>query len=100
MVLRTPAFWNPRFLLKRLSDFSSGSSSYRDTQKLANSLNGFYDMVFDFVRDKQHVVIDYEQIVREPDREIERIVSFLEIAVTQEQLREARSFVAPELKKF
>jgi hypothetical protein len=100
MVLRTTAFWNVKFLLKRLRDFSSGSSSYRDAARLANSLTEYYAMIFNFVRDKPHIVIDYERIVREPEREIERIVGFLGIPVTKWQLREAVDFVNPQLKKF
>ena len=100
LIFSTRAFWNPYFLFNRFLDFVLHKNDYSDFARLSRSIDSYYDLIFGFVLGKKYLVLDYDNILKSPEREINKIVNFLGIRPSEKQLSDAYDFVKPRLRNF
>ena len=63
-------------------------------------IDHYYGLIYDFVRDKNCLIINYDNLLSNPQTEIQRITRFLSINPRPAQYEAALKLIAPGLKHF
>ena len=72
---------------------------WHDIDYLANIVEDAHHKIKKFTKDKKCIQIDLDNLIKNSDEEIDRIIEFLDISPTEEQKKDAFNFVHPELIK-
>lgn len=68
--------------------------------ELRGVIEHYYGLLESFVNGRPHITVLYENLVENPEREIEAIIRFLPIEPNQKQIDAALSFVSPDLRHY
>lgn len=63
-------------------------------------IDHYYRLIYDFVRDKNYLIVNYDNLLDHPQTEIHRITKFLSINLRTSQHQAAMNLVKPGLKHF
>jgi hypothetical protein len=66
---------------------------------LIDVVENAHQRIEEFTKDKKCIQIDLDNLINDSENEINRIVEFLEISPTEDQIKESFNFVHPELIK-
>ncbi|NHJ49310.1 MAG: hypothetical protein FK733_16090 [Asgard group archaeon] len=70
---------------------------YRKLDFIIKLTEDGHERINKFVKDKKHIRIDLTELIENPEVEIKKIITFLKLQPTDQQLKEALDFVHPEL---
>jgi hypothetical protein len=70
---------------------------YHNIDYLSVIVQDAHDKIEKFVEDKKCITVDLDDLIKKSEEQINKIVEFLDIKPTQEQLQDAMNFVHPEL---
>jgi len=70
-----------------------------DKEALSKHYDDWYEYISNFMKGKKHIYVKYEEFLKCPEREIKRLIRFLEISPTKEQVNDAMAVVRPDLNR-
>ena len=96
--LKSPELWNAKFIVRKILDQIIKRPTGPDI--LVKVFTGHNLTIEDFVKDKRHMLISFENLLESPHKTIDEIIKFLEIKPTKEQYLAALSFVHKDYIRF
>jgi len=70
-----------------------------DKEALSKHYDDWYKYIGDFMKGKNHLDLQYETFLKHPEKEIKRLIRFLDINPTKEEMEKALSVVRPDLNR-
>lgn len=96
--IRNPELWRGSLIFGRLKDKLTGKNPYSYPNKLRNVFTQHYKIIDEFVKGKKYITLDFENILKYPEKNINKLVKF--IGCGKENFNKALEFVHPEFVHF
>ena len=72
---------------------------WHDLEFLTKVANDAHRRIEVFIKDKKNITIELEDLINDSEKSIQKIIEFLDISPTDDQIQDALNFVHPELIK-
>ncbi len=73
--------------------FLSHGNVFNDEKRYETVIREGYRRIDEFVKNERHLCIDFNDLISDPQCVIEKIINFLEISPSREQVQKARAFI-------
>ncbi len=101
-LLETPFLWNFKSFISGLKKFlNKNIEGKKETKEdIIKYIKDYYKAIEKNTKNDKRLILHYENIIKNPEESINRIIKFLKINPSKKQKQKALNFINPNLKNF